>query len=254
MERLIDDLRTMTLSEAGTLPLHREPVDPDVLVDEVVRSFSGAAATAGVTVRAEVPDDLPILDVDPVRVREVLANLVANAIRHTPAGGSVTVSAAGRRIRGSELRVADTGPGIDPEVLPHVFDRFVKTAGSRGSGLGLAIARSLMEAHGGTLDVAVDGEWPAPRSVPGSPSLRSRDPHVVHGRLDRAGGPQVGRLEHDPDLLAGPIVERHGHRGPDRGIGSSDRTQLLLDQRPRPVLALARRPGSSRRPSHSTRG
>ena len=156
MERLIEDLRTMVLSEAGTLPLHREPVDPDVLVDEVVRSFSAAAATAGVTVRAEVPDDLPILDVDPVRVREVLANLVANAIRHTPAGGSVTVSAVVAD-PWLELRVADTGPGIDPAVLPHVFDRFVKTAGSGGSGLGLAIARSLMEAHGGTLDVASTG-------------------------------------------------------------------------------------------------
>jgi two-component system sensor histidine kinase BaeS len=156
MERLIEDLRTMVLSEAGTLPLHREPVDPDVLVDEVVRSFSGAAATAGVTVRAEVPDDLPILDVDPVRVREVLANLVANAIRHTPAGGSVTVSAVVAD-PWLELRVVDTGPGIDPAVLPHVFDRFVKTAGSGGSGLGLAIARSLMEAHGGTLDVASTG-------------------------------------------------------------------------------------------------
>ena len=86
MERLIDDLRTVALSEAGTLTLHREPTDPDVLIDEVVRSFEAAAGTAGVTVTAEVPDDLPILDVDPVRLREVLANLVANAIRHTPAG------------------------------------------------------------------------------------------------------------------------------------------------------------------------
>ena len=156
MERLIEDLRTMVLSEAGTLPLHREPVDPDVLVEDVVRSFAGAASTAGVTVRADAPTDLPILDLDPVRVREVLANLVANAIRHTPPGGSVTVSGAVAD-PWLELRVADTGPGIDPAVLPHVFERFVKTAGSGGSGLGLAIARSLVEAHGGTLDVASSG-------------------------------------------------------------------------------------------------
>ncbi len=152
MERLIDDLRTVALSEAGTLTLHREPTDPDVLIAEVVRSFAGAAGTAGVTVTAEVPDDLPILDVDPVRLREVLANLVANAIRHTPAGGTVTIrgEVAGDRL---VVRVADTGPGIDPAVLPNVFDRFVKGAGSGGSGLGLAIARSLVAAHGGTLEV-----------------------------------------------------------------------------------------------------
>ena len=156
MERLIDDLRTVALSEAGTLTLHREPTDPDVLVDEVVRSFEAAAGTAGVTVTAEVPDDLPILDVDPVRLREVLANLVANAIRHTPAGGSVVIrgSVTGDRL---VLRVADTGPGIDPAVLPHVFDRFVKGAGSGGSGLGLAIARYLVAAHGGTLEVEATG-------------------------------------------------------------------------------------------------
>ncbi len=156
MERLIEDLRTMVLSEAGSLPLHRESVDADVLAEEVVRSFAGAAATAGVTVRAEGPGELPILDVDPVRLREVLANLVANAVRHTPAGGSVTVSAVVAD-PWLELRVADTGPGIDPAVLPHVFDRFVKTAGSGGSGLGLAISRSLLEAHGGTLDVEATG-------------------------------------------------------------------------------------------------
>ena len=87
MERLIDDLRTVALSEAGTLTLHPEPTDPDVLIDEVVRSFQPVAATAGVTVTADVRGDLPIVEIDPVRIREVLANLVANAIRHTPAGG-----------------------------------------------------------------------------------------------------------------------------------------------------------------------
>jgi signal transduction histidine kinase len=156
LSRLIDDLRTMALSEAGTLALHPEPVDPDVLIEEVVRSFDVAATTAGVTVRTELPADLPILDVDPVRIREVLANLLGNAIRHTPAGGSVTVTAS-IADPWLEVLVADTGPGIDPAVLPNVFDRFVKTAGSGGSGLGLAIARSLALAHGGTLDVAATG-------------------------------------------------------------------------------------------------
>ncbi len=127
-----------------------------MLIDEVVRSFEGSAATAGLTVTADVPADLPILDVDPVRIKEVLGNLLANALRHTPAGGTVTIRGvvAGPWL---EIRVVDTGPGIDPEVLPHVFERFVSTAGSRGSGLGLPIARSLVEAHGGTLEIEATG-------------------------------------------------------------------------------------------------
>jgi two-component system sensor histidine kinase BaeS len=168
MRRLIEDLRTMALSEAGTLALHPEPTDPDVLIEEVVRSFETAAGMAGLTVTADVPVDLPIVDVDPVRIREVLANLVGNAIRHTPAGGSVT-------IRGSvavpwlEVWVVDTGPGIDPDLLPQVFERFVSSAGSGGSGLGLAIARSLVEAHGGSLEVEASGS--------AGTTFRARLPH-----------------------------------------------------------------------------
>ncbi len=154
--RLIDDLRTLALSEAGTLALHREPTDPDVLVGEVLRSFESTADAAGVTLSTAIEGDLPILDVDPVRIREVLANLVANAIRHTPAGGRVTIAGAvesgGRWLR---LEVTDTGAGIDPAFLPHVFDRFVKGDASRGSGLGLAIARQLTEAHGGEITARV---------------------------------------------------------------------------------------------------
>jgi signal transduction histidine kinase len=151
--RLIDDLRTLALSEAGTLALHPEPTDPDVLVGEVVRSFEPAAAAAGVELTAEIAGDLPILEVDPVRIREVLANLVANALRHTPRGGRVTI-AGGVEGRWVRLEVRDTGRGIDPALLPHVFDRFVKGDDSRGSGLGLAIARQLVVAHGG--EIAAD--------------------------------------------------------------------------------------------------
>ena len=148
--RLIDDLRTLALSEAGTLALHPEPTDPDVLIGEVVRSYEPAAAAAGVELSAEIAGDLPIIEIDPVRIREVLANLVANALRHTPAGGRVTVagSMGGDWVR---LEVRDTGRGIDPALLPHVFDRFVKGDDSRGSGLGLAIARQLVVAHGGEI-------------------------------------------------------------------------------------------------------
>jgi two-component system sensor histidine kinase BaeS len=160
MERLIEDLRTMVLTEAGSLPLHREAVDPAVVIVDVVRSFAATARAAGVslrTARTEVSGQgLPMIEVDPVRIREVLSNLVANAIRHTPPGGSVTVSAT-LADPWLELRVVDTGPGIDPALLPYVFDRFVKTPGSVGSGLGLAIARSLAEAHGGSVEVEATG-------------------------------------------------------------------------------------------------
>jgi signal transduction histidine kinase len=152
LSRLVDDLRTLALSETGSLPLHREPTDVAVLATEVAASFRAAAEAVGVTVDAGVDDDLPLLDVDPVRTREILSNLVANALRYTPRGGAVTLRAAlepGRdRVR---ISVHDTGSGIAPDVLPHVFDRFWKSAESRGSGLGLAIAKNLVEAHGGQI-------------------------------------------------------------------------------------------------------
>ena len=154
MERLVEDLRTLSLAEAGTLQLHREPTDPDVLLGEVVAGYRADAARTGVALDLQTPDDLPILDVDPVRIREVLANLVGNAFRYTPAGGSIRLAgAASADGRSVTFTVADTGAGIEPELLPHVFDRFAKGRDSRGSGLGLAIARDLVAAHGGTIEV-----------------------------------------------------------------------------------------------------
>jgi len=161
MERLIEDLRTVALSEAGTLALHPEATDPDILIGEVLHAFGPGATAAGVTLVNGSGDDLPIIDIDPVRIREVLSNLVANALRHTPSGGSITIGGSATAAS-VILTVSDTGPGIDHELLPHIFDRFVKGAGSRGSGLGLAIARGLVEAHGGTITVrapASGGTW-----------------------------------------------------------------------------------------------
>ncbi len=160
--RLVEDLRTLALSEAGSLSLHREPTDLDVLCTDVATSFAAAADTAGITIEARVDENVPLLDLDPVRMREVLANLVGNALRHVPAGGSITIGArrldgpgggspAGGRI---ELVVSDTGPGIDPELLPHVFERFARGPDSTGTGLGLSIARGLVELHGGTIEAA----------------------------------------------------------------------------------------------------
>jgi signal transduction histidine kinase len=152
LTRLVEDLRTISLAEAGTLALHREPTDVDALIAEATNSFRSQAAGAGVALELDAPDDLPLADVDPVRIREVVSNLVSNALRHTPAGGTVRLTArvddGGRRL---SVDVADTGTGIDPELLAHVFDRFAKGSGSRGSGLGLAIAKDLIEAHGGSI-------------------------------------------------------------------------------------------------------
>ena len=208
--RLIDDLRTLALSEAGTLTLHPEPTDPDLLVADVVRSFEPAAATAGVSLGVSIDGDLPITDLDPVRIREVLSNLVANALGHTPRGGRVTVVGGvdpGGWIR---LEVRDTGRGIDPALLPHVFDRFVKGDASRGSGLGLAIARQLVTAHGG--DIEADSRARA-RARPSSSGCRSGtpDPDVVDGRFDRARSAAVGGREDDPHGLARPGRHRDGH-------------------------------------------
>jgi signal transduction histidine kinase len=99
--------------------------------------------------------DPPLLDIDPVRIREVVDNLVANALRYTPSGGTVTISTT--LSPGTPfivVEVADTGAGIAPEVADHLFDRFAKSGESRGSGLGLAIARHLVEAHGGTIEAS----------------------------------------------------------------------------------------------------
>ena len=154
LARLIDDLRTVALAEGGTLPLHREPTDLGILLTDVATAARAGATESGVTIDVAAADDLPLLDVDPVRVREVVSNLVTNALRYTPSGGSITIVAthdpAGGTVR---VAVRDSGAGIPADVLPHVFDRFWKSPESRGSGLGLAIARSLVEAHGGRIGV-----------------------------------------------------------------------------------------------------
>ena len=150
LSRLIEDLRTLSLAEAGTLALHREPTDLAILAAEVGRSFEQLAGASGARIDVDVSDDLPLLDVDPIRLREVLANLVANALRYVGSGGTVRIS--GRSTADEvELDVADDGPGISADLLPTVFDRFAKAPESRGSGLGLAIARAIVEAHGGRI-------------------------------------------------------------------------------------------------------
>jgi signal transduction histidine kinase len=150
MSRLLEDLQTLSTAEAGALRLHREQVEPGTLVEDAAAAFRSRADAAGVRLETRVSPSAAPIDVDPLRIGEVLSNLLSNALRHTPSGGAVTISAAPED-QGVMFSVADTGSGIPPEALPHIFDRFVKGERSEGAGLGLAIAKSLVEAHGGTL-------------------------------------------------------------------------------------------------------
>jgi two-component system sensor histidine kinase BaeS len=150
MERLIDDLRTLTLVEAGSLVLHPEPTDLGTLLPDVAAGYRSQSEQAGVQLIVSVADAVPVIEVDPARIREVVANLLANALRHTPSGGSVDLTA---RLTGDavEVTVRDTGSGIPTEDLERIFDRFYRSPDSPGSGLGLPIARDLVQAHGGTV-------------------------------------------------------------------------------------------------------
>jgi signal transduction histidine kinase len=150
LARLVDDLRTLAHSESGSLTLQKEPTDIGVLVDEALASLKPEAEAREVTIRAEVPVEVPLMDVDPLRIREVVLNLVSNAVRYAGAGKTVDVTIAVQP-HALTLRVRDNGPGIAPEDLPHIFDRFHKGAASSGSGLGLTIAHNLVTAHGGTV-------------------------------------------------------------------------------------------------------
>lgn len=160
LARLVEDLRLLSLAEGGELRLELSAVDVADLLADVATSFSGQAEANGVTLTAHVDSHLPLtIQGDPGRLDQVLSNLVSNALRHTPPGGAVTLSAY-RQEKQIAITVADTGMGIPADDLPFVFDRFWKGDRARtqspggGSGLGLAIARQLVEAHGGRIGVA----------------------------------------------------------------------------------------------------
>jgi len=153
LSRLVEDLRTLSLAESGALALHREAVDVGALVRETVESFASQAEPAGVSLEEHVSGDLPLVDADPVRAGEILANLVANALRYTPPGGTVSV-AANAEAAGVAIEVRDTGAGIAPERIDRIFERFYKSPESRGAGLGLAIVKQLVLAHGGQISAS----------------------------------------------------------------------------------------------------
>jgi signal transduction histidine kinase len=155
LQRLVDDLRLLSLADAGQLALEMRPVDLGELVESVFESADVAAQQAGIGLEHQVEAGLPLVHGDTQRLRQVLNNLVSNALHHTPAGGWIKISA---KMAGDEVEVAvtDNGPGIAPKDLPHVFDRFYHSDRSQarrssGTGLGLSISRKLVEAHGGRM-------------------------------------------------------------------------------------------------------
>lgn len=174
LSHLVDDLRTLSLADAGELTLNSAPLPPLECLDRTAAAHATLAAQRNIRIDVQAASDLPYIDVDRERIAQVLGNLVANALRYTPDGGSVTLSASAV---GNDvvMQVSDTGPGIDPEHLPFIFKRFYRADESRQangeSGLGLAIARSLVEAQGGTIraDNGVNGGAVFTVTLPASP-------------------------------------------------------------------------------------
>ena len=183
LSHLIDDLATLSEAESGMLQLHREPTDFGILASETMASFRPQAGAENIELMVDVPEDLPLIELDPIRIREVLVNLLTNALRHTPNGGKVTIRAL--IIDGyAQVTVRDNGSGIAPEDLDHIFDRFYKAVppssesgaietgasnptrsapntgassparsapATSSSGLGLTIAKNLVTAHRGEI-------------------------------------------------------------------------------------------------------
>ena len=158
LKRLVEDLRILSLVDAGELPMQRQRVAPRALLDHLAAAYAPQAAARQITVAVSAASKTPDVLVDPERMAQVLGNLVTNALRHTPAGGRIDLSAQSQG-QAVILVVQDTGEGMPADVLPHVFDRFYRGDAARSqqdgeSGLGLAIAKSIVEAHGGTIAAA----------------------------------------------------------------------------------------------------
>jgi len=153
LSRLVDDLRTLALAESGALQLRREPTNLPELIRDTVAGFESQAKEKEINFELSLMD-MEEINIDPQRVREVLSNLVSNALRYTPSQGEVKVelteSTSGVE-RGALVFIQDSGPGIESADLSRIFDRFYKSSDSGGMGLGLSIAKYLVEAHGGKI-------------------------------------------------------------------------------------------------------
>ncbi len=161
LERLIEDLRLLALADASQLPLHKQSIAPASLLHSAAQSFAQQARSQGVELRVADLPTLPEVEADPQRISQVLGNLIANSLGHTPAGGIVLLNAwASTQDPGGQravrISVSDTGSGIAPGDLTHIFDRFyradpARTRAGGGAGLGLAIAKRMIEAHQGAI-------------------------------------------------------------------------------------------------------
>jgi len=153
--RLVEDLRTLSRADAGELALNLQSISPQTLLERARAAQRPFAVEKQIELSLEVESDTPHITVDAERMAQVLGNLLSNALRYTPEGGTITLHTAAAE-EGVEIRVADSGAGIEAEELPHVFNRFYRGDKSRqretgGSGLGLAIAKSIVELHGGRI-------------------------------------------------------------------------------------------------------
>lgn len=160
MGRLVDDLETLARADAAGFSLQRTPTSLNELVSEVAAEYAPIFAERGIELRTAIGGEV-VADVDPVRIRQVVTNLLSNAAKFTPEGGQARASVE-REAGSAVIAVWNSGPGISPEDLPHVFDRFYRGQGASpgGSGIGLTVVSDLVTAHGGTVDVAssiVDG-------------------------------------------------------------------------------------------------
>ncbi|HEU0294292.1 MAG TPA: HAMP domain-containing sensor histidine kinase [Anaerolineales bacterium] len=153
LSRLVDDLRTLALAESGSLKLKRELTDLAELIRDTMAGFEAQVREKDLQVDL-VLDEMEEIEIDPLRIREVLMNLLSNAVRYTPNQGQISVGASESSTgeeRSVTVFVRDSGTGIEPADLPHIFDRFYKSSDSGGMGLGLSIAKYLVEAHGGRI-------------------------------------------------------------------------------------------------------
>lgn len=177
LRRLVEDISLVSLAEEGRLPLDRRLLDLRELVGSSVDAARPAAQAAGLALRHHVPDAPVMVDADPDRLAQVLANLLANAVEHTPDGGAITVTVTGNGHR-AEIEVTDTGSGIGPEHLPHIFQRFYRADPARrrtpGSGIGLTISRAIVQGHGGVLTATSSGEGAGTTFAVGLPASSRR--------------------------------------------------------------------------------
>lgn len=155
LQRLVDDLRTLSLADSGDLRLQKEPVRVADLLERVADSYRNQAEAQSIRLEVQAQANLAEIALDPARMEQVLGNLVSNALRYTPEGGEIQLN--GRQTEGGViLEVVDNGSGISPEIVPHIFERSFRGDSSRSgdeSGLGLAIAKSIVELHGGEIGV-----------------------------------------------------------------------------------------------------